>query len=35
MIAKDNNIIISDNCITEYPSSSELAEIAAQHSINS
>ncbi|MCC8370485.1 MAG: NADP-dependent malic enzyme [Rickettsia endosymbiont of Stiretrus anchorago] len=30
MIAKDNNIIISDNCITEYPSSSELAEIAAQ-----
>ncbi len=30
MIAKDNNIIISDNCITEYPSSAELVEIAAQ-----
>ncbi|ARD86512.1 malic enzyme [Rickettsia bellii] len=30
MIAKDNNIIISDNCITEYPNSRELAEIAAQ-----
>ncbi|KJV91563.1 NADP-dependent malic enzyme [Rickettsia bellii] len=30
MIAKDNNIIISDNCITEYPNSCELAEIAAQ-----
>lgn len=30
MIAKDNNIIISDNCITEYPNSHELAEIAAQ-----
>lgn len=30
VIAKDNNIIISDNCITEYPNSRELAEIAAQ-----
>lgn len=30
MIAKDNNIIISDNCITEYPSSVELAQIATQ-----
>ncbi|MGX6960376.1 MAG: NADP-dependent malic enzyme [Rickettsia endosymbiont of Pentastiridius leporinus] len=30
MIAKDNNIIIADNCITEYPNSWELAQIAAQ-----
>ncbi|MCC8418448.1 MAG: NADP-dependent malic enzyme [Rickettsia endosymbiont of Glossina mortisans submortisans] len=30
MIAKDNNIIISDNCITEYPNSLELAQIATQ-----
>lgn len=30
MIAKDNNIIIADNCITEYPNSRELAQIAAQ-----
>ncbi len=30
MIAKDNNIIIADNCITEYPNSWELAQIATQ-----
>ncbi|ABV73650.1 phosphate acetyltransferase [Rickettsia canadensis str. McKiel] len=30
MIAKDNNIIIADNCITEYPSSWELAQITTQ-----
>lgn len=30
MIAKDNNIIIADNCITAYPNSLELAQIATQ-----
>ncbi|AAU03840.1 NADP-dependent malic enzyme [Rickettsia typhi] len=30
MIAKDHNIIIADNCITEYPNSLELAQIATQ-----
>ncbi|MFY9589564.1 NADP-dependent malic enzyme [Rickettsia endosymbiont of Halotydeus destructor] len=30
MIAKDHNIIIADNSITEYPTSEELAQIAIQ-----